>query len=103
METIQILVIGRHPEIMTTILRLINNQQGWTGVAALTNADALTAFQMHVFDVVLMGAGIPEEENKDLCLFFNAHRPGTPVIQHYGGGSGLLYAEVYQALAAKNK
>ena len=103
MSTIQILVIGRHPEIMETILRLINNKPGWEGTAALTNEEAISAFQEKEFDIVLLGAGIPPAETEHLRQFFNTHKPNIPVIQHYGGGSGLLYAEVLQAVNKQNK
>lgn len=100
METIKILVVGKHAEIMQTILRLINNKPEWTGVAALTKHEAIAAFTEHSIKVVLLGAGTPQEETDELCQFFKAHNPSVPVVEHYGGGSGLLYAEIYGALGA---
>lgn len=78
---------------MTTILRLLNNQPGWTGTGAFTVDEALTLSQTINFDVVLLGAGLSEDESAQIKAHFT-----VPVIQHYGGGSGLLYAEIFQAL-----
>jgi hypothetical protein len=94
MKEINILAIGTHPEIMATILRLLNNKPGWlaTGASALT--EVLTLGKEQTFDVVLIGAGINDDDTSEIKKAFLE----IPVVLHYGGGSGLLYAEVYQAL-----
>ncbi|MEO6523982.1 MAG: hypothetical protein ABIN91_20025 [Mucilaginibacter sp.] len=102
MDTIQILVVGKHPEIMQTILRLINNKPEWNGVGASSCDEAISTFKEQPCNVILIGAGLTQAENDELCLFFNSHKPNIPVVQHYGGGSGLLYAEVFEALAGKS-
>lgn len=98
METIHILVVGTHPEIMQTILRLINNKPEWQGTAAFSCDEAIQIFRDQPYNMVLIGAGLTTEENDKLCDFFKESNPNTPVVQHYGGGSGLLYAEVFEAL-----
>lgn len=98
MDTIHILVVGKHPEIMQTILRLINNKPEWSGVGAFNCEDAIEAFATQPCNVVLIGAGLTQAEHNELCLYFNQNHPAVPVVQHYGGGSGLLYAEVFEAL-----
>jgi len=90
-KEINILVVGKHPEIMKTILRLINNKPGWSGTGAFNANEALD--QVAAADVVLLGAGLSEAETAQLKAGFS-----VSVVQHYGGGSGLLYAEIYQAL-----
>jgi DNA-binding NarL/FixJ family response regulator len=94
MKEINILVVGTHPEIMATILRLLNNKPGWQATGASTLPEVTKLAQEQKFDVVLIGAGI----NEDDTLQINQTFQGIPVVLHYGGGSGLLYAEVYQAL-----
>lgn len=98
MDTIKILVIGKHPQIMQTILRLINARPEWNGVGAFTHAEAIAIFMGQPFHIVLIGAGLSPAENDELCRFFNSHKPNVPVVQHYGGGSGLLYGEILGAL-----
>jgi len=93
MQKIEILVVGKHPEIMKTILRLINNKPEWSGTAAFSVDEAVELSNTITFDVVLLGAGVDDEESSLLKAHFK-----VPVVQHYGGGSGLLYAEIYQAL-----
>jgi len=51
-------------------------------------------FRTISFDVVLLGAGLTEVESAQIRTSATA-----PVVQHYGGGSGLIYAEILQALA----
>jgi hypothetical protein len=93
MQKIEILIIGKHPEIMKTILRLINNKPEWNGTAAFSADEAVEKGNTISFNVVLLGAGLDEDEAKQIQTHYN-----VPVIQHYGGGSGLLYAEIHQAL-----
>jgi len=94
MKEINILAVGTHPEIMATILRLLNNKPNWQATGASSLTEVLTLGEDHKFDVILIGAGIDEN---DTLVIKNTY-PEIPVVLHYGGGSGLLYAEIYQAL-----
>ncbi len=94
MKKKQILVIGKHQQIMETILRLINAKSRLNGNIAYSVDEALTASKTKDFDMVLIGAGLTDSETQQLRASFD-----VPVIQHYGGGSGLLFTEISQALA----
>ncbi|MGF7082659.1 hypothetical protein [Mucilaginibacter sp. UYCu711] len=96
MEKVEILVIGKHPEIMKTILRLINNKPDWNGTLAFSADEAIDCNKSVACQVVLLGAGLSTAEAQQVNDYFT-----VPVVQHYGGGSGLLYAEVYQALGLR--
>lgn len=98
MNNIHVLVVGRNPEILNTIIRLINHKPEWSCTGALTDEEAVSAFTGQSFDIVLIGAGVSLGEKQKLCEIFNAQKPVVPIVQHYGGGSGLLFAEIYQAL-----
>jgi hypothetical protein len=49
-------------------------------------------------DVLLVGAGLSPEEEAQLHAAAGAQTPKVPVVSHYGGGSGLLFAEVWGVL-----
>jgi hypothetical protein len=102
MEKIKILAIGRHPEIMQTVVRLINNNAEWVGKSALTDREAVQAFDHELFDVIMLCGGIGPESEENLRAYFTARRPAVKIIQHYGGGSGLLTAEIYEVLKEQN-
>ena len=94
---IEILIVGTNQPIMETIERLINKEGIWKATIALSEDEALANFALKDFKVVLLCAGLGEElllKEKLLSL-----KPNLPVIKHYGGGSGLLFAEIHQALA----
>lgn len=93
MKNIEILAVGTHPDIMKTILRLLNSKPGWQGTLAFSAEEAISQSKLVSFDIVLVCAGFSAEETQQLQTSFKA-----PVVQHYGGGSGLLYAEVCEAL-----
>lgn len=94
----QILAIGRHAEILGTVVRLVNNNPEWECTGAGTDDEAISAFSTQEFKLVLLGGGIEQDSEERLCAAFRALNPGIIIVQHYGGGSGLLTAEIYQAL-----
>jgi hypothetical protein len=94
MKEINILVVGTHAEIMATILRLLNNKPSWQATGAGTLPEVTKLAKEQKFDMVLVGAGINEDDTLQINQTFRE----IPVVLHYGGGSGLLYAEVYLAL-----
>jgi len=102
MEKIEILVVGRKPEIVQTVVRLINNNPAWNATAALTDLDAISLFQSRFFTLVLFGGGIEPGSDTMLRRAFVSHQPGITIIQHYGGGSGLLATEINMALEEKS-
>ncbi|TDE10210.1 response regulator receiver protein [Dyadobacter psychrotolerans] len=97
-----ILVLADHPEILATILRLINKNELWNGVGAASATDALSVFQENVFDLVLLGVGVDDQTELVLRSSFTSTNPDMICIRHFGGGSGLLYSEIQHALAGRH-
>ena len=98
MSTTPILVIGRHPEILKTVVRLVNNNTEWNATGCITDEEAIALFNTQEFTLVLLGGGIEEASEKALGDYFKSVKPNIKIVQHYGGGSGLLSAEIYEAL-----
>jgi hypothetical protein len=98
MNKVEILVICRHKEILQTIVRLVNNNPEWNATGAVTDNEAVAAFDTQSFKLVLLGSGIEKESDDTLRSYFISKQPGIAIVQHYGGGSGLLAAEIYEAL-----
>jgi len=90
----EILAVCSHPEILQTIVRLINNNPQWNGTGVLSEEEATSLLSDRSYDVVLLGAGMDEGSERRLI----AVSPDIRFIQHYGGGSGLLSAEIYESL-----
>ncbi|UYQ91383.1 hypothetical protein MKQ68_14915 [Chitinophaga horti] len=93
-----ILYIGRNPEILETVVRLLNKREEWNGVGVQDDKEAMALFNGTPFDLVLFGPGISADEEAALCEYFVAKRSQVKLVQHYGGGSGLLLSEVMMAL-----
>ncbi|MDN3550349.1 hypothetical protein [Mucilaginibacter aquaedulcis] len=98
MNQTQILVIGRHPEILQTVVRLVNNNPDWKATGCITDEEAVAAFNNQSFKLVLLGGGIEPSSEDSLAAYFKSANPNIKIVQHYGGGSGLLSAEIYEAL-----
>lgn len=99
MKEIKILVLCAHSEILKTILRLIQTQEGWTGIGASVISEALKQGSDSSFDLVLLGSGFSEPEYREFKKEIKKIQPNIPIIQHYGGGSGLLFGEIQYALS----
>jgi len=99
MNNPEILVICKHPGILATILRLIHKKDGWKAFGAGSVKEAESLCSAIPVNLVLFGAGVEEKEEQQLRASLPSLRPEISFIRHYGGGSGLLYGEVLQALA----
>ena len=98
MYNTKILVVGRHEQILQTVLRLINQNDDRIADAAITDEEAKNLFSLNLYDLVLLGGGLDESSEKKLRLYFITLNPEIKIVQHYGGGSGLLYGEIKNAL-----
>jgi hypothetical protein len=99
MYRLNILAIHRDRKILATVLRLLNANEKWNGVGAVTDEEAIEVFQQQPVGIVLFCAGIDETSEENLKAVFSRQNPAPIFLQHYGGGSGLLTAEIYEALA----
>lgn len=95
---LEILVIGTHNKILETVLRLLNKQENWSATGVSSVAEALEVCPQKPYQVFLIGAGLTNEQEQELKVKMKLIHPEIHVISHYGGGSGLLYAEIHLAL-----
>jgi len=93
-----ILYIGRDAQITATVGRLLNAREDWTGLTACSDEEALAICSEQVIDLVLLGNGILDAEEQELRKRLIKIHPSLKIIQHYGGGSGLLYGEIMAAI-----
>lgn len=93
-----ILYIGRDTEITVVMNRLLNARPEWEGFCVCTDDEAIVVFKAQEIDLVLLGNGIDDACEKALRAKLMALKPEIKIIQHYGGGSGLLYGEIMGAL-----
>lgn len=95
MRKIEILAICGHEGILATMVRLIKTNEAWSATGVANVPEAIELIDQQPFDLVLLGSGISEPDENLLY----EHSKTVPVIRHYGGGSGLLFGEIQQALA----
>lgn len=95
MNTLHFLVIGKNKEILDVLKRVIENNEGWTANVQTDENFCYEYIQQNKVDIVLLSSGLEEEFEKDIKIFCNGLDKEVKVIDHYGGGSGLLKNEVY--------
>jgi DNA-binding NtrC family response regulator len=98
MNKIQILVIGRDAGILQTVVRLVNKNEQWNATGTGEDETAIELFHQHTYDLVLLGGGIASDSELKLRKIFTLQNPDIKIIQHWGGGSGLLENEIQSAL-----
>lgn len=101
-DHLNVLAVGRNAAIMAVVERLLNSHEAWYGLAVTSDEAALQALQQTPFDIVLLCAGISRSEETDLRHHLLQRKPDLIISQHYGGGSGLLEAEIRNLLAQHN-
>lgn len=95
MKTLQFLVIGKNQEILDTLKRIIENTEGWKAEIQSDETLCYDYIREHKTDIVLLSSGLEEQFEKDIKVFCENSDQEVKVIDHYGGGSGLLKNEVY--------
>ena len=80
-----IAVFGGNPDIVAVLVRLINQYETAEAVSFADVDELLNAR----FDLVLLSSSVSEADEAKIRA-----QVSLPIIQHYGGGSGLLRAEL---------
>lgn len=95
MKTLHFLVIGKNQEIIETLKRIIENNEGWKAEIQNDENSCYDYIKENQVDIVLLSSGLDEHFEKDIKVFCENLNKDIKVIDHYGGGSGLLKNEVY--------
>lgn len=103
MKTLEFLLLGKNEAILTILLRLVNADENWNGVSFNNEKDAQEYFLSHKIDIVLLSSGIEDHVEKEFTSFCLKTQPDVEVIEHFGGGSGLLKSEILHRLHLKGK
>ena len=99
MKKIEILVFGKHSEILNTVLRLINANHNWQAEGTTEAEKVIEKCHINTYDILLLGGGIPPKEENKIRAILRKLLPELKIIQHFGGGSGLLSNEIQAALS----
>lgn len=95
MKTLHFLVIGKNQEILDVLKRIIENNEGWTAEIQSDENFCYEYIRENHVDIVLLSSGLEDQFEKGIKVFCAGLDKEVKVIDHYGGGSGLLKNEVY--------
>lgn len=98
MKKLEFLIFGKNESILEILIRLVNSNEAWNGVGFSDHEEAQNYFLQNPLDIVLLSSGIDEACEEKMRSFFTAQKPDVGIIQHYGGGSGLLKCEILEFL-----
>ncbi|KIQ19791.1 hypothetical protein RT99_15065 [Flavobacterium sp. MEB061] len=103
MKILEFLILGKNEEILPILLRLVNANENWNGVSFNDEEIAQKYFLNNKIDIVLLSSGIEDHIEKEFTSFCLKNQPEVEVIEHFGGGSGLLKSEIQHRLYLKGK
>jgi len=95
-----ILAIGKHAQILQTVVGLLNKNPAWQGYGAEDVPTALHLLQQVHPALVLFTNGLCQAEEAEITQKAKELQPAPILLQHYGGGGGLLTNEIWAALDA---
>lgn len=95
MKTLNFLVIGKNREILDVLKRLIENNEGWNAEILFDEEASYESLKTNDIDVLLLSSGLDPEYELEIKKYTLSLGKDIKVIDHYGGGSGLLKNEVY--------
>ena len=103
MKKLEFLVLGKNQPILEILLRLVNTNEDWNAIGVNDEKLAQDHFLKNKFDFALLSSGIEDQSEKDFTSFCLKQQPEVEVIEHFGGGSGLLKSEILHRLYLKGK
>lgn len=89
-----ILIVDANPDILKIVVRCVQKIEGLDAIGAKTEDEAKNLFEYSQIDLVLIGGGINLEVENRLRSIFLEKSPNLKIVQHFGGGSGLLENEI---------
>lgn len=98
MKKLEFLIFGKNQSILAILIRLVNAYEEWHAVGFSQDETAKAYFKENALDIVLLSSGIDESSENVMRDFFVLIQPEIEIIQHYGGGSGLLKCEILELL-----
>ena len=103
MKIFEFLLLGKNEAILAILLRLVNANENWNAVSFNDETEAQKYFLNHKIDIVMLSSGIEDHIEKEFTSFCIKNQPEVEVIEHFGGGSGLLKSEILHRLHLKGK
>ncbi|MEQ8242679.1 hypothetical protein [Fulvivirga sp.] len=82
------------------LVRLVNENKEFEAVG-FTSVDEMDMKTIGDYDIALIAGGIENFEIKLVKGIILNNKLKTKLIEHYGGGSGLLLQELYDAINKK--
>jgi hypothetical protein len=103
MKKYNFLILGKNLPILEILLRLVNGNENWNAVGFSDEKLAQDYFLQNTVDFVLLSSAIEDQVEKEFSAFCLKAHPEVEIIEHFGGGSGLLQSEIYDRLYKKGK
>ncbi|WP_163410787.1 hypothetical protein [Flavobacterium ajazii] len=103
MKKYNFLILGKNQPILEILIRLVNANENWNAVGFNDEKMAQDYFIANKPDFVLLSSAIEDHVEKEFAAFCTEAHPEVEIIEHFGGGSGLLKSEILHRLYLKGK
>jgi hypothetical protein len=103
MKKLNFIIFGKNKPILDIVVRLLNENDGWSAIGFIDENEAFTNANLLHFDILLLSCGIEDVSEQIIRERVKKINSKIIIIQHYGGGSGLLKNEILLALSEFDK
>ena len=94
----KILVAGKNDQVTGAVIRTLATYPEFSADSVNTASKVEKQLDSEKWDVLLICGGFTPQEEEGFYELKKEKFPELILIEHYGGGSGLIYAELKQAL-----
>ena len=99
MTTTNILLVGNNEQQVNNWMKVLDKNDEWNAVHAITDEEAIEKFHQYHFDVVVLGNSLSDEEVKKLSKLFTVQNDEVKLIRD----DNNLEEKIRSALAAQEK
>lgn len=98
MKIQNVLVVGKNEAIVKLLTKLVNKYPELFAQGTCQLEEILPICQSSPVDILLFSSGLSMAQEKEILQLVKQFYPSVKTVEHFGGGSGLLTAELNQVL-----
>lgn len=98
MKIQNVLVVGKNEAIVDLLIKLVNKYPELFALGTCKLEEISSICQISPVDILLISSGLSAEQEEEITKIVCQIHPSVKMVEHFGGGSGLLRTELNQVL-----
>ncbi|CAM4203337.1 hypothetical protein AQBE111736_05895 [Aquirufa beregesia] len=98
MKIFNVLVVGKNEAIVALLIKLVNKYPELSAQGTCQLEEIPSICLKSPLDILLFSSGLSLDQEKEISQIVAQIHPSVKIVEHFGGGSGLLRTELNQVL-----